>query len=53
MEKSFIMESNIFVFSVLDGESMSRVGEKRNSFSSEIIISSQCAEWLALRLEIL
>jgi hypothetical protein len=52
MEKSFIVESKIFVFSVLDGASMLRVGEKRNSFYGEIIISSQCAEWLASTLEI-
>jgi hypothetical protein len=43
MEKSFIVESKIFVFSVLDGVSMLRVGEKRKSFSGEIIISSQCS----------
>jgi hypothetical protein len=29
MEKSFIVESKTFVFSVLDGASMLRVGEKR------------------------
>jgi hypothetical protein len=40
MEKSFIVESKIFVFSELDGASMLRVGEKRKSFSGEIIISS-------------
>jgi hypothetical protein len=44
MEKSFIVESKIFVFSVLDGASRLRVGEKRKSFSSEIVISSQCSE---------
>jgi hypothetical protein len=32
---------------------MLRVGEKRNSFSGETIISFQCAEWLASTLEIL
>jgi hypothetical protein len=53
MEKSFIVESKIFVFSVLDGESMLRVGEKRKSFSGEIIISCQCSKWLASTLEIL
>jgi len=53
MEKSFIVESKTFVFSVPDGASMLRVGEKRKSFSGEIIISSQCSEWLATMLEIL
>jgi hypothetical protein len=32
MEQSFIMESKIFVFSVLDGVLLLRVGEKRKSF---------------------
>jgi hypothetical protein len=53
MEKSFIVESKIFVFLVLDGASMLRVGEKRKSFSGEIIVSSQCSEWLVSTLEIL
>jgi hypothetical protein len=52
MEKSFIMESKIFFFSILDGASRLRVGEKR-TFSGEIVISSQCLEWLALTMEIL
>jgi len=53
IEKSFIVESKIFVFSVLDRVSMMRVGEERKSFSGEIIINSQCSEWLASTLEIL
>jgi hypothetical protein len=53
MEKSFIVESKIFVFSVLNGALMLRVGEKRKSFSGEIIISSRCSEWLTSTLEIL
>jgi hypothetical protein len=40
MEKSFIVESKIFVFSVLDGASRLRAGEKRKSFCGKIIISS-------------
>jgi hypothetical protein len=52
MEKSFIVESKIFAFLVLDGAPLLRVGE-RDSFSSQIIISSQRAEWLASMLEIL
>jgi hypothetical protein len=39
MEKSFIVESKFFVFLVLEGALMLRVGEKRKSFSREIIIS--------------
>jgi hypothetical protein len=53
MEKSFLVESKIFVFLVLDGVSRLRVGEKRKSFSGEIVISPQCSEWLASMLEIL
>jgi hypothetical protein len=53
MEKSFLVESKIFVFSVLDGVSRLRVGEKRKSFSGKIVISPQCSEWLASTLEIL
>jgi len=53
MEKSFLVESKIFVFSVLDGASRLRVGEKRKSFSGKIVISPQCSEWLASTLEIL
>jgi hypothetical protein len=53
MEISFIVESKTFVFLVLDGASMLRVGEKRKSFSGEIFISSPCFEWLASTLEIL
>jgi hypothetical protein len=52
MEKIFIMESKIFIFSILDGASRLRVGEKR-IFSGEIVISSQCSEWFALTMEIL
>jgi len=51
MEISFIVESKTFVFSVLDGASTLRVGEKRKSFSGKIFISSSCSEWLALTLE--
>jgi hypothetical protein len=32
MEESFLVESKIFVFSVLDGASRLRVGEKRKNF---------------------
>lgn len=53
MEKSFLVESKIFVFSVLDGASRLRVGEKRKSFSGKIVISPQCSEWLASTMEIL
>jgi hypothetical protein len=53
MEKSFLLESKIFVFSVLDRASRLRVGEKRKSFSGKIIISPQCQEWLASTLDIL
>jgi hypothetical protein len=53
MEKSFLVESKIFDFSVLDRASRLRVGEKRKSFSGKIVISPQCSEWLALMLEIL
>jgi hypothetical protein len=51
MEISFIVESKTYVFSVLDGLSTLRVGEKRKSFSGEIFISSSCSEWLASILE--
>jgi len=50
-EISFIVELKTFVFSVLDGASTLRVGEKRKSFSGKIFISSSCSEWLALTLE--
>jgi hypothetical protein len=53
MELSFIVESKTFVFSVLEGASTQRVGEKRKSFSDEIFISSPCSEWLASTLELL
>jgi len=51
MEVSFFVESKTFVFSVLDGASTMRVGEKRKSFSGEIFISPSCSEWLASTLE--
>jgi hypothetical protein len=35
MEKSFLVESKIFVFSVLDGVSRLRVGEKRKVFQAK------------------
>jgi hypothetical protein len=47
------VESKIFVFSVLDGASRLRVGERRKSFSGKIVISPQCSEWLASMLGIL
>jgi hypothetical protein len=53
MELSFIVESKTFVFSVLEGASTLRVGEKRKGFSGEILISSPCSEWLASTLELL
>jgi hypothetical protein len=53
MEKSFIVESKTFVFSVLDGASVLRVQEKRKSFFGKLMLSAQCSEWLALTLEIL
>jgi hypothetical protein len=53
MEKSFLMELKIFVFSVLDGASRPRVGEKRKNFSDKIVTSLQCSEWLASTMEIL
>lgn len=53
MEFSFIVESKTFVFSVLDGASMPRVGKKRKSFCGEIFISPSCSELLASTLEIL
>jgi hypothetical protein len=43
MEFSFIVESKTFVFSVLNGVSTLRVGEKRKSFSGEIFISPSCS----------
>lgn len=53
MEKSFIVELKTFVFSVLDGVSVLRVEEKRRIFPGELILSTQCSEWLASTLEIL
>jgi hypothetical protein len=53
MEKSFLVESKIFAFLVLDGASRMRVGEKRKSCSDEIVINSRCSEWLASTLKIL
>lgn len=53
MEKSFLVESKIFVFSVLDGALRLRVGEKRKFFSGTIVISPQCSKWLSSTLEIL
>jgi hypothetical protein len=53
MEKSFIVESKTFVFSVLDGALVLRVEEKRKSFFGELLLSTQCTEWLASILEIL
>jgi hypothetical protein len=53
MEKSFIVELKTFVFSVLNGVSVLRVEEKRKSFFGELILSTQCSEWLASMLEIL
>lgn len=40
MEKMFIVESKTFVFSILDGTSRLRVGEKSRTFSGEIVINS-------------
>jgi hypothetical protein len=51
MEKRFIVESKTFVFSILDGALRLRVGEKRRTFSGEIVVNSQCSEWLALTME--
>jgi hypothetical protein len=51
MEISFTVESKTFVFSVLEGASTMRVGEKRKSFSGVIFISPSCSEWLASTLE--
>jgi hypothetical protein len=51
MEKRFIVESKTFVFSILDGALRLRVGEKRTTFSGEIVVNSQCSEWLALTME--
>jgi hypothetical protein len=53
MELRFFVESKTFVFSILDGASTLRVGEKTKSFSGEIFISSSCSEWLASTLECL
>jgi hypothetical protein len=53
MELSFIVESKIFVFLVLDWASTLRVGEKRKSFYGKNFISSSCSEWLASTLECL
>jgi hypothetical protein len=52
-EKSFIVESKTFIFSVLDGASVLRVKEKRKSFLGKLILSTQCFEWLASTFEIL
>jgi hypothetical protein len=43
MELSFTVESKTSVFSILEGASTLRLGEKRKSFSGEIFISSH---WL-------
>jgi hypothetical protein len=53
MEKSFIVESKTFVFSILNGESVLRVEEKRKKISDETILSTQCSKWLVSTLEIL
>jgi hypothetical protein len=51
MDKRFIIEAKTFVFAVLDGESVLRVGEKRKNFSGEVILSFQCFEWLVSTME--
>jgi hypothetical protein len=43
MEKSFIVESKSFVFSVLEGASVLRVVERRKDFLGEVILSTHCA----------
>jgi hypothetical protein len=51
MEKNFIVESKSFVFSVLEGATRLKVGEKRNNFFGEIVVSVQCSEWLVSSME--
>jgi hypothetical protein len=51
MDKRFIVEAKTFVFSVLDGESVLRVEEKRKNFSGKVILSFQCSEWLVSTME--
>jgi hypothetical protein len=53
MEKSFIVESKSFVFSVVEGASVLRVVERRKDFLGEVILSTHCAVWLASILEVL
>jgi hypothetical protein len=51
MEKSFIVESKSFIFSALEGATRLKVGEKRNNFFGEFVISVQCSEWLVSSME--
>jgi hypothetical protein len=51
MDKWFRVEAKTFVFSVSDGASVLRVEEKRKNFSSKVILSFQCSEWLVSTME--
>jgi hypothetical protein len=51
MDKSFIVESKSFTFSVLGGASTLRVEEKRRNFLGVVILSSQSFEWLESTLD--
>lgn len=53
MEKSFIVESKSFVFSVVEGASVLRVVKRRKDFLGEVILSTHCAIRLASILEVL
>jgi hypothetical protein len=53
MEKRFTVESKSFAFAVLDGASVLRVVEKRNKVLGEVVLSTQCANWLVSTLEVL
>jgi hypothetical protein len=53
MEKSFIVDSESFDFSVLVGASVLRVEEKRKKFLGEVMLHAQCSGWLASTLDVL
>jgi hypothetical protein len=53
MEKKFSVEAKSFAIVVLDGALVLRVVEKRNKFLGEVVLSSQCSNWLTSTLEVL
>lgn len=51
MERHFFVEVKHFVFSVLEGELVAQLEERRRNYAGSMMLGAQCINWVVSTME--